>query len=159
MPRGLKWRDRNSMALLRFNISFYFLVCRKQAKMLCGAELVSTKREFYRAAVFKIARCWAKVRGVEWDRVKDPLYNQCPKIPDKNERLVLTQEAQDHLIAVGIFLLESPESHQFAQIIIPYLLEIMDRLPDANIASRRFQDYSEFTGNGTPEDNYFCKCF
>ena len=83
------------------------------------------------------------VKGVEWDRVKDPLFSQCPVISENGERLVLTQEAQDHLIALGIFLLESEEVQpfKFAQIIIPYLLEITDRLPKADIVRRRFQEH------------------
>ena len=33
---------------------------------------------FYRQTVFRIARSWARVPNAAWDRVKDPLFSQCP---------------------------------------------------------------------------------
>ena len=52
--------------------------------------VIANKRQknvgkFYHSSLFKMARCWAKVPNIEWDRIRDPLYNQCPKRPLKGQ--------------------------------------------------------------------------
>ena len=41
--------------------------------------------KFYHSSLFKMARCWAKVPNIEWERIRDPLFNQCPQPPLKDQ--------------------------------------------------------------------------
>ena len=37
---------------------------------------------FYRQTVFRIARNWARVPSAPWEKVRDPLFIQCPHARD-----------------------------------------------------------------------------
>ena len=124
--------------------------------------VIANKRQknvgkFYHSSLFKMARCWAKVPSIEWDRIRDPLYNQCPKRPLKgqetqqklkNERKpiesknwVLTAKGRDAILALGIFLLES--DGKLADHILPYFLQVEEGLFDANIQGDGFENKSK----------------
>lgn len=103
--------------------------------------------KFYHSSLFKMARCWAKVPNVEWEKIKDPLFNQCPKPPFKGQadnhlhkkdqktintgNWVFTAKGRDSILALGIFLLES--DGKLSEHILPYFLQVEEGLFDANI--------------------------
>ena len=113
--------------------------------------------KFYHSSLFRMARCWAKVPKVEWDRIKDPLFNQCPQPPyDTTQQeyqpghgrntagdgnWVFTAKGRDAILALGIFLLESDGT--LVEEILPYLLRVEDGLFDANIQGSSFDNKSK----------------
>ena len=113
--------------------------------------------KFYHSSLFRMARCWAKVPKVEWDRIKDPLFNQCPQPPyDTTQEKyqpghgrntagdgnwVFTAKGRDAILALGIFLLESDGT--LVEEILPYLLRVEDGLFDANIQGSSFDNKSK----------------
>ena len=118
-------------------------------------------RKFYHSSIFRMARCWAKVPRVEWARVRDPLFNQCPKPPyemmhEEQQQLakgtptaqpssggnwVFTPKGRDAVLALGIFLLESDGG--LVEHILPYLLQVEEGLFDANIPESSFGNQSK----------------
>ena len=107
---------------------------------------------FYRQTVFRIARSWARVPNAAWDRVKDPLFSQCPHALDYNNEsseikdLVLGTNDRLSIIGLGLYFLESKGCH--GQHIVPYLLWIEDKLLDISFSERqsgRFSNYSFLT--------------
>ena len=116
--------------------------------------------KFYHTSLFRMARCWAKVPSIEWDRIKDPLFNQCPQPP--YERIqdegpgqiaihktsaagdgnwVFTAKGRDAVLALGIFLLESDGA--LVEQVLPYLLQVEDGLFEANIQGSSFENKSK----------------
>ena len=114
--------------------------------------------KFYHSSLFRMARCWAKVPNVEWERIKDPLFNQCPQPPYEKEQRhkeatpnekpikdanwVFTAKSRDAILALGIFLLESDGS--LVEKILDYLLKVEQGLADANIQGSAFESKSKF---------------
>ena len=124
--------------------------------------VIANKRQknvgkFYHSSLFKMARCWAKVPNIEWERIRDPLYNQCPKRPSKGQETqqklkserkpiesknwVFTAKGRDAILALGIFLLES--DGKLADHILPYFLQVEEGLFDANIQGDGFENKSK----------------
>ena len=117
--------------------------------------------KFYHTSLFRMARCWAKVPSIEWDRIKDPLFNQCPQPPydtiqehqhssqgtihgrstagDGN--WVFTAKGRDAVLALGIFLLESDGT--LVEQILPYLLQVEEGLFEGNIQGSSFENKSK----------------
>ena len=94
---------------------------------------------FYRQTIFRIARNWARVPSAPWDKVRDPLFTQCPNAlgskSAKDDRWNLDENAQAAIIGLGIYLLESNGCH--AGHIVPYLLRVEDGLFNASFSSRK----------------------
>ena len=135
-----------------------FAIGQESAEMLGGADHVASVRDLYRTTVFRTARCWSRVKGVEWQRVKDPLFTQCPQLPERNVydsddadeaptedevRIILTQDGQDSLLALGVLLLESDGS--LVKEILTYLLQVCERLHNAEINKRKFSLLRKYT--------------
>ena len=113
--------------------------------------------KFYHSSLFKMARCWAKVPNIDWERIRDPLFNQCPQPPFKdqetqqlhknkrnaieNKNWVFTAKSRDAILALGIFLLES--DGKLAEHILPYFLQVEEGLIDANIQGHAFENKSK----------------
>ena len=103
---------------------------------------------FYRQTVFRIARSWARVPNAAWDRVKDPLFSQCPHALDYNKEgkevknLVLKTNDRLSIIGLGLYFLESKGCH--GQHIVPYLLWIEDKLLDISFSERQSGRFSKF---------------
>ena len=114
--------------------------------------------KFYHSSLFRMARCWAKVPNIEWEQIKDPLFNQCPQPPyEKPQQLgqenvkgsqtvgegnwVFTAKGRDAVLALGIYLLESDGS--LIEQILPYLLQVEEGLFEANIQGNSFENRSK----------------
>ena len=112
--------------------------------------------KFYHSSLFRMARCWAKVPNIEWERIKDPLFNQCPQPPyEETQQLsqgqgvqaagygnwVFTAKGRDAILALGIFLLESDGT--LVEKILPYLLQVEEGLFEANIQGNSFEQKSK----------------
>ena len=141
--------------------------------------------KFYHSSLFKMARCWAKVPNIDWERIRDPLFNQCPQPPFKdqetqqlhknkrnaieNKNWVFTAKSRDAILALGIFLLES--DGKLAEHILPYFLQVEEGLIDANIQGHAFENKSklikEIRDNrtymsappGSQHNNYFVSMY
>ena len=114
--------------------------------------------KFYHSSLFRMARCWAKVPNIEWERIKDPLFNQCPQPPYHetqqispgkihrrksvvDENWVFTAKGRDAILALGIFLLES--DGKLVEHILPYLLQVEQGLFESNIQGSSFENKSK----------------
>jgi hypothetical protein len=115
--------------------------------------------KFYHSSLFRMARCWAKVPNIEWERIKDPLFNQCPQPPYHetqqistgkvhrrksivDENWVFTAKGRDAILALGIFLLESDGT--LVEQILPYLLQVEEGLFESNIQGSSFENKSKY---------------
>ena len=114
--------------------------------------------KFYHSSLFRMARCWAKVPNIEWERIKAPLFNQCPQPPYPetqqicpgkinrrksivDENWVFTAKGRDAILALGIFLLESDGT--LVDQILPYLLQVEEGLFESNIQGSSFENKSK----------------
>ena len=119
--------------------------------MFGGADHVVDLRDFYRTTVFRIARSWARVDKPELERIRDPLMTECPRLPEsaKNggveEEVVMTENGQDCILALAVFLLESraKENEVLNQTIVSYLLRVTHNLARARLNRRKFSQSSE----------------
>ncbi|CAB4064610.1 PI4KA [Lepeophtheirus salmonis] len=96
--------------------------------------LDSDPLKLYRSTIFSLARSLAKIQDVEWDRIRDPLFSQCPS----RDSVELTEKNQDALIALGIFLLESKGA--WKNKIVPYLLHVESQLYRTKVLVRKSPD-------------------
>lgn len=94
----------------------------------------------HRQVIFALARALAKIPRLSWDQVRDKLFKLCPKIPVTDEaRWNLSPKAQDAILALGLYLLES--GGQSSDQIVPYLLDISKHLHQA-VVQRLSTDFS-----------------
>ncbi|QQP57673.1 Uncharacterized protein FKW44_002741, partial [Caligus rogercresseyi] len=100
--------------------------------------LDSDPLQLYRSTILSLARSLAKIQDVPWDRIRDPLFSQCPS----ENALSLSEKNQDALIALGIFLLESKGA--WKERIVPHLLQVISRLHITKIQVRKSPDGSEW---------------
>ena len=120
--------------------------------MVTTSTVVASPRSqpevFYRQTVFRIARSWARVPNAPWDRVKDPLFSQCPhaltyKNDSQSDQTTLVMGTNDRLSIIGLgqYFLESKGCH--GQHIVPYLLWIEDKLLDVSYSERQSGRFSK----------------
>lgn len=101
---------------------------------------------FYRQTVFRIARNWARVPNASWQKVRDPLFTQCPHAltyQSENEvKIKFNTNGRLSVIGLGLYFLESKGCH--AGKIVPYLLWVQDRLLDIDFTEREKGRFSKF---------------
>ena len=92
---------------------------------------------FYRQTVFRIARNWARVPGAPWEKVRDPLFNQCPHSANYEQfkgEFVLDSNGRASVVGLGLYFLESKGRH--VDEIVPYILWVESKLLDVNFLER-----------------------
>ena len=109
----------------------------------------SSKPEvLYRQTVFRIARNWARVPGANWDKVKDPLFTQCPhalqyeNMQNDESKIHMSTNNRLSIIGLGLYFLESKGCH--AGQIVPYMLWIEEKLLDMDFTERQSGRFSKF---------------
>lgn len=95
---------------------------------------------FYRQTVFRIARNWARVPNASWNKIRDPLFSNCPHATDyenldKEAKIDMDTNGRLSIIGLGLFLLESKGNH--AGHILPYLLWVENKLLDIEFTERQ----------------------
>eukprot|EP00094_Tigriopus_californicus_P003842 TCALIF_03698-PA protein Name:"Similar to PI4KA Phosphatidylinositol 4-kinase alpha (Homo sapiens)" AED:0.07 eAED:0.07 QI:1/0.8/0.75/0.93/0.86/0.93/16/174/2161 len=112
---------------------------------------------FFQTSVLALARALAQIPHVAWARVQDPLFAQCPSLPESAhsahpaQALVLSEQHQISVIALGVFLLES--RGQCRDRIVPYFLALERALPTATINAKKA------THEKIPASESFCFAF
>ncbi|XP_025837646.1 phosphatidylinositol 4-kinase alpha [Agrilus planipennis] len=88
---------------------------------------MSDYRLFFHKAVQHFARCLAPIKNIPWEKVQ-PVFSRCPT-ESSNGVFRLDSRAQDAVIALGIYFLESNFQHENE--ILPYLLKLARGLSKA----------------------------
>eukprot|EP00095_Tigriopus_kingsejongensis_P007429 maker-scaffold443_size169656-snap-gene-0.12 protein:Tk07429 transcript:maker-scaffold443_size169656-snap-gene-0.12-mRNA-1 annotation:"phosphatidylinositol 4-kinase alpha isoform x1" len=98
------------------------------------AAVESDRCGFFQSCGLALARCLAQIPHVDWTTVGDRLFTPCPQWAEGHAPL-LSEEHQSSVMALGVFLLES--RGQCAEHIVPYLIQLLQALPQATISPKR----------------------